>query len=152
MDTLFRYIQKAFVRRGMQSLSVSSRMREELVDITDQVQRAVADSGCDSGLCILYNPHTTAAVTVNEGADPSVARDIVRGLADLVPESRKFEHAEGNSDAHIKTSLTGPSLTLLIDKGQLVLGTWQRLFFCEYDGPRSRELYVKIMPDRTDYK
>ena len=131
----------------MQSIAISSRRREELIDITSQVQEVVRGSGFKSGLCVLYSPHTTAAVTVNEGADPSVAHDMVAGLRKLIPQSWGFSHAEGNSDAHIKTSLVGPSLTLLVEKDQVVLGTWQRIFFCEFDGPRSRKLFIKVMPD-----
>lgn len=133
----------------MRSLTIPSRRREELVDVTAQIQDVVAGSGVDAGLCVLYCPHTTAAVTVNEGADPDVATDVASGLAKLIPRSWGFRHAEGNSDAHIKTSLTGPSLTMIIANGRLVLGTWQRVFLCEYDGPRKRELLVKIVPDRA---
>jgi len=128
----------------MQKIAVSTQKREVLVDITSSVEEAVRETGTDSGLCFLYCPHTTAAITVNEGADPSVARDIVSGLQQLIPRDWGFSHMEGNSDAHIKASLLGPSETLMIDGGRLVLGTWQRIFFCEFDGPRKRVFFVRI--------
>ena len=128
----------------MHRISVSTRRREELMDITLSVEDAVGKAGILSGLCVLYCPHTTAAITVNEGADPSVAQDMVMGLQRLVPGDWNFSHMEGNSDAHIKASLIGPSETVIIDGGKLVLGTWQRIFFCEFDGPRKRVFFVKL--------
>ncbi|UCG38322.1 MAG: YjbQ family protein [bacterium] len=128
----------------MKKVRVSTRRREELVDVTKLVDDAVRNSSVDSGLCVLYCPHTTAAVTINEGADPSVAQDIVMGLGRLIPRDWGFAHMEGNSDAHIKASLIGPSETVIIEGGRLVLGTWQRVFFCEFDGPRERSLYVSV--------
>ncbi len=116
-----------------------------MVDITDQVQRSVEESQLSSGLCVLYCPHTTAAITVNEGADPDVASDIISGLGRLVPSSWEFAHHEGNSDAHMKASLVGPTQVLIVESGRPVLGTWQRIFFCEFDGPRDRSVYVKMM-------
>lgn len=127
----------------MQKISVSTRRREELVDITSSVEDAVGRAGISSGLCVLYCPHTTAAITVNEGADPSVAEDMVMGLRRLIPRDWDFSHMEGNSDAHLKASLIGPSETVIVDGGRLVLGTWQRVFFCEFDGPRKRVFFVK---------
>ena len=132
----------------MEKLRVSTRSREELVDITTMVEEAVRKSGVSSGLCVLYCPHTSAAVTINEGADPAVVRDLLMGLRRLIPRDWDFSHMEGNSDAHLKTSLVGPSETLLIQGGRVVLGTWQRIFFCEFDGPRDRNLYLKTIQDR----
>jgi secondary thiamine-phosphate synthase enzyme len=128
----------------MQRILVSTRRREELVDITSSVEGAVGKAGISSGICVLYCPHTTAAITVNEGADPSVAEDMVMGLRRLIPLDWGFSHMEGNSDAHIKASVIGPSETVIVDGGKLVLGTWQRIFFCEFDGPRKREFFVKV--------
>jgi secondary thiamine-phosphate synthase enzyme len=128
----------------MHRISVSTRRREELMDITSSVEDAVGKAGILSGLCVLYCPHTTAAITINEGADPSVAEDMVMGLQRLVPGDWNFSHMEGNSDAHLKASLIGPSQAVIIDGGKLVLGTWQRIFFCEFDGPRKRVFFVKL--------
>jgi secondary thiamine-phosphate synthase enzyme len=131
-------------RRGMQKIPLSTRRREVLIDITTSVEDAVRKAGILSGLCVLYCPHTTAAITVNEGADPSVAEDMVTGLRRLIPLDWGFSHMEGNSDAHIKASLIGPSETVIVDGGRLALGTWQRIFFCEFDGPRKRVFFVKV--------
>jgi len=128
----------------MHRISVSTRRREELVDVTSSIEDAVRKAGISSGLCVLYCPHTTAAITINEGADPSVAEDMVMGLQRLIPGDWNFSHMEGNSDAHIKASLIGPSETVIVDDGKLVLGTWQRIFFCEFDGPRKRVFFVKV--------
>jgi len=128
----------------MEKISVSTRRREELVDITESVEEAVGKAGVSSGMCILYCPHTTAAITINEGADPSVAKDMVMVLGRLIPQSWDFSHMEGNSDAHMKASIVGPSETVLIENGRIVLGTWQRIFFCEFDGPRNRVFFVKV--------
>jgi secondary thiamine-phosphate synthase enzyme len=128
-------------------LALSTRKRVEFVHITPEVQRAVRDSGVTSGICVVYVPHTTAGVTINENADPDVARDIVAHLERLVPRQEAYHHMEGNADAHIKASLVGSSVTVLVEDGALVLGTWQGIFFCEFDGPRSRRVYVKITPD-----
>lgn len=128
----------------MQIISISSRRREELIDITSSVENVVGKAGIKTGFCVLYCPHTTGAITVNEGADPSVAADMAMGLGRLIPRDWGFSHLEGNSDAHIKASMIGPSETVIIDGGKLALGTWQRIFFCEFDGPRNRTFYVKI--------
>jgi secondary thiamine-phosphate synthase enzyme len=128
-------------------IQVSSRSRNELIDITDRVEELVRKSGVSSGVCYLCCLHTTAAVTVNEGADPDVRRDISRFLATLVPVDAPFAHGEGNSDSHVKSSLVGVSETLLIDGGRLLLGTWQAVYFCEFDGPRTRKVAVKIVAD-----
>lgn len=128
-------------------IHVSSRERNELIDITDQVDAFVRQSGVASGVCHIFSVHTTAAVTINEGADPAVRRDMARFLSRLVPVDASFSHGEGNSDAHVKTSLAGPSQTVIIEEGRLLLGTWQAIFFCEFDGPRARKVAVKLIPD-----
>jgi len=115
------------------------------VDVTGDVRRVVKKSGIDEGRLILYVPHTTAAITVNAGADPDVATDVTNGLAKIAPRSAGWRHAEGNADSHVKCSLISPSITLIIEKGDIVLGTWQRVFFCEFDGPRSRKLMARII-------
>lgn len=129
----------------MSRLHVRSARREELIDITDDLRGLIRASGVTRGVVHLWSLHTTCALTVNEGADPDVQRDMVAFLKQLVPAAAHFRHAEGNSDAHIKTSLFGPGLTLLIDGGDLVLGTWQHVFLAEWDGPRRREVAVQIM-------
>jgi len=132
----------------METISLSTRSREELVDITSRVEEAVRGSGVRDGLCVVFVPHTTAGVTVNENADPSVKEDIVSFLRKLIPASADFSHLEGNSDAHIKASLVGDSETLLVEDGRLVLGTWQGICFAEFDGPRRRKVYVKVIGER----
>jgi secondary thiamine-phosphate synthase enzyme len=127
------------------TLEVSTARRCELVDLTDQVQKVVASSGVRDGLCTVFCPHTTAAVTVNENSDPDVRRDLLMALERAVPNDG-FHHAEGNSDAHTKTSLVGPSATLLVEGGALKLGTWQAVYFCEFDGPRRRKVWVQVLP------
>ncbi len=129
----------------MDVLNVSTKAREQLVDITREVQRTVAESGIKDGRCVVFCPHTTAGLTINENADPDVVKDILRHLKKLVPEDGGFAHSEGNSDAHIKASLMGPSLTVLVEGGKLVLGTWQGIYFCEFDGPRSRKAHVRVL-------
>jgi len=124
----------------MEKFKIVTKRREELVDITSRVQQLISSSSISSGLCVLYCPHTTAALTINEGADPDVAKDIVK-----VPRDWPFAHMEGNSDAHLKASMIGPSLTVLIEGGKPALGTWQRIFFCEFDGPRSRTALYKLV-------
>ena len=126
-------------------VSVKTRERTELVDITSEINQLVQKSGVDQGICMLYVPHTTAAVTINESADPSVKSDILMILNQIIPWEANYRHMEGNSAAHIKTSLVGSSELIAIENGHLVLGTWQGIFFCEFDGPRSRKLHVKIM-------
>ncbi len=128
-------------------IDVRSRARTEFIDITADIKELVRLTNVGSGICHLFVLHTTAAITVNEGADPAVQRDITTFLSKLVPNDPYFTHAEGNSDAHIKSSLIGSSQTLLIDNGKLVLGTWQAVYFCEFDGPRSRKVAVKIVAD-----
>ncbi len=127
------------------TIQVKTRSRTEFVDITSDVKRIVNDSGVKNGVCCIYVPHTTAGVTINEGADPAVVKDILSTLNKLFPQDPGYLHMEGNSDAHIKTSLMGPSQTVIIENGNLLLGTWQAIFFCEFDGARSRKVIVKIM-------
>lgn len=131
----------------MREFAVSTGSRSELVDITAEVMHAVGDSGVVDGVCIVFVPHTTAAVTINEGADPAVKLDMIAGLDKAIPWNDAYSHAEGNSAAHIKTSLVGSSETVLVSNGRLVLGTWQAIYFCEFDGPRSRKVLVKVTPD-----
>jgi len=127
----------------MIEISVSSRSRIEFINITHEIGAAVRESNVKDGVCWVYVPHTTAGVTINEGADPSVVRDIQETLAKMVPEGRFYHHAEGNSPAHIKASLMGSSVAVLVEGGRLALGTWQAIFFCEFDGPRQRKVYIK---------
>lgn len=119
-----------------------------MVDITDAVAAAVAEAGIADGLCTVYSPHTTAGVTVNEGADPDVCTDILARLERLAPPDAGYLHAEGNSDAHIKTALVGPSAAVPVEGGRLALGTWQRIFFCEFDGPRNRTVLFSVVASR----
>ncbi|MBU0986392.1 MAG: secondary thiamine-phosphate synthase enzyme YjbQ [Proteobacteria bacterium] len=131
-------------------LTVNSKIRTELIDITSKVQDAVRSAGIGDGLCMLYVPHTTAAVTINESADPSVKADILMVLNQIVPWEAGYRHLEGNSPAHVKATLVGPSELIAIANGRLVLGTWQGIFFCEFDGPRNRKVHIKIMGSLSD--
>ena len=126
-----------------ETINVKTRSRIEMVDMTSSVQKEVSKSGISDGVCMVYVPHTTAAVTINEGADPSVCQDILAKLTEMVPPDAGYRHMEGNSDSHIKASLVGNSILVLVENGRLVLGTWQKIFFCEFDGPRSRKAYLK---------
>ena len=128
----------------MTQLTVKTTGRFEMIDITGRVAALVRESGIKQGICHAFVPHTTAAVTINENADPDVPRDILTAIDRIVPLSGSYRHAEGNSAAHIKASLFGASQTLLIDDGALVLGTWQSLFLCEFDGPRTRKVLIKL--------
>ena len=129
-------------------LPVATHQREQFLNVTDQVAEVLKESGVQSGVCTLFVPHTTAAITINENADPDVVSDMLEGLRCIVPHHQDFyRHAEGNSDAHIKTSLLGTSAPVLIENGKLLLGQWQGIYFCEFDGPRSRRLWVKIAAD-----
>lgn len=126
-------------------LTVTTRTRTELIDITAAVRQAVAASGVTEGLCLVAAPHTTAGITVNEAADPSVAADILMVLNRMVPWEADYRHREGNSPAHVKSTLVGSSQTLAVENGDLVLGTWQGVFFCEFDGPRRRSVAVRVL-------
>ena len=130
----------------MESLEIRTGQRTEFVEITDRVNAVLQQSNILEGICVVYCPHTTAAVTVNENADPDVVHDMLAWLNRSIPQHQPdFHHSEGNSDAHIKSSLVGPSVTLVVDKGALVLGRWQGIYFCEFDGPRTRQVHVQIL-------
>ncbi len=131
----------------MKIIQVRSHLKEEFLDITSNIKDIVASSGIKTGRCLIYVPHTTAAVTINENADPSVRADIISALNNIVPDSWPYKHLEGNSPAHIKASLIGSTETIIIEEGKLVLGTWQGIFFCEFDGPRIRKVYLKLFSD-----
>lgn len=140
----------ANVRReshGAKTLAVRSSRRTELINITSEIQELVAESGCSSGVCHIYVPHTTAGVIINEGYDPDVARDMEAALDRLIPKTGDYRHAEGNSDSHIKVAFVGASQAVFIEHGVLALGRWQAIFFCEFDGPRHRDVRVKIVAD-----
>jgi secondary thiamine-phosphate synthase enzyme len=126
------------------TLSVTTRNRSEMIDITSKVEEELKRSGLKDGACFLFVPHTTAGITINESADPSVATDIQAMLNKLIPWEGSYRHLEGNSAAHIKSSLIGNSVMVFVESGHLKLGTWQGIFFCEFDGPRSRKLYIKF--------
>lgn len=128
----------------IKEISVKTSSRVELIDITHLVEKATSESKIKSGLCTIYVPHTTAAVTINENADPSVRRDIIAELNKVIPFDDNYSHLEGNAAAHIKASIIGPSETILVNGGSLVLGTWQGIYFCEFDGPRNRKVIMKI--------
>jgi len=126
------------------TLSVTTRTRSEMIDITSKVEEELNRSGLKDGVCFLFVPHTTAGITINESADPSVATDIQEMLNKLIPWEGSYRHLEGNSAAHIKSSLIGNAVMVFVESGHLKLGTWQGIFFCEFDGPRSRKLYIKF--------
>ena len=126
-------------------LNVKTSRHTQMLDITRQVQEAVTESGVKEGICTVFIPHTTAAVTINENADPDVVRDFTTEINKIVPWEDGYHHMEGNSAAHLKSSMLGVSEQILIEEGKLVLGIWQGIYFCEYDGPRNRKVYVKIM-------
>ena len=131
----------------IRQLRVKTNSRTELVDITQGVQRLVAESGVRSGVCYVYVPHTTSGITINENSDPNVGRDILKELNKIIPFDDHYGHGEGNSAAHIKSSIVGVSETVMVEEGRLALGTWQAVFFCEFDGPRQRKIAVKLMAD-----
>jgi secondary thiamine-phosphate synthase enzyme len=126
-------------------LSVSTGTKMEFVDITSLVQKEVINSGIRDGICYVYNPHTTAGLTINEGADPAVQDDIIGVFKQVIPSNYPYKHMEGNSPAHIMASLMGSSVTVFVENGRLVLGTWQKIFFCEFDGPRARKVFWKVV-------
>ncbi|MBL7191459.1 YjbQ family protein [bacterium] len=129
----------------MVQISVRTNKRVEFVNIDRQVQKVIDESGIQNGICIVFVPHTTAGVTINENADPAVVKDIITELEKIIPYSDNYSHMEGNSDAHIKSSLTGCSETIIITGGRLRMGTWQSIFFCEFDGPRTRSVWIQII-------
>ncbi|MDH7482060.1 MAG: secondary thiamine-phosphate synthase enzyme YjbQ [Armatimonadota bacterium] len=132
----------------IQRISVRTSARTEFVDITREVQDVVKSSGVSDGLCIVYVPHTTAGITINENGDPDVVRDIIDTLERLVPRDARYRHIEGNADSHVKASLMGFSASVFIENSRLALGTWQGIYFCEFDGPRSRNVLVQVIPGR----
>jgi len=132
----------------MEKLSIKTTVRAEFVDITSRIEKIVKDSKIKNGLCVIFCPHTTAGLTINENADPSVKKDIIEHLEKLVPSGKNYLHSEGNSDAHIKSSLLGSSLNVIIEDGALALGTWQGIYFCEFDGPRDRNIWVKTIGEK----
>ncbi len=132
----------------METIKVRSREREEMVEFTDEVRRRLRESGARAGVCVLFVQHTTAALTVNENADPDVPRDMLHALRTLIPQhGMDFRHNEENSDAHLKTSLIGTSVTVPFHEGELLLGRWQGIFLCEFDGGRERQVIMQVMSD-----
>ena len=126
-------------------INLKTGRRSEMIDITPLVQKTVSQNNIPKGLCVIYVPHTTAGITINEGADPAVCDDILAKFNEIIPPAAGYRHAEGNADSHIKASLMGSSVTVIIEEDRLLLGTWQKIFFCEFDGPRSRQIYVKLI-------
>lgn len=129
----------------MKEISIRTNARVEMIDITSAVQKALQEEKIQSGYCIVFTPHTTAAVTINENADPDVPRDIIAALERAIPQNASYRHSEGNSPAHVKSSLIGASELVLVENGRIVLGTWQSVFFCEFDGPRLRKVIIKAI-------
>lgn len=129
----------------LKTLTIKSRSKTEFIDITEDIQEAIRGSGVKSGVCYIYVPHTTAGITINEGADPSVKRDIITTINKLIPFEADYQHMEGNSAAHIKSTVVGVSLFVLIEDNKPLLGTWQSVYFCEFDGPRHRRVIVKVI-------
>ena len=130
----------------MKVIDIKTNAKEELVDLTNEVKEYVASSGVKKGICLVYVPHTTAGVTINENADPAVRADILMTMKSIVSDSLPFSHSEGNSPAHMKSSIIGSSINVIIEDGHLLLGTWQGIFFCEFDGPRRRRVFLEISP------
>ncbi len=131
----------------MKQISVKTTRRIEAVDITGPVARAVEESKVKEGVVTVYVPHTTAGVTINEGADPDVMRDVMEVLTRMAPASGAYRHLEGNADSHVKATITGSSVSVIVHNGKLMLGTWQKIFFMEFDGPRHRQVYIKVLSD-----
>ncbi len=129
----------------MHTITIGSRKKEEMIEITNQINDIVRHNAASKGICFIYTPHTTAAITINENADPDVAVDILKGLKGLQLENASFNHSEGNSPSHIKSSLIGCSAFVIIDNHELQLGTWQGIYLCEFDGPRSRKVFIEII-------
>jgi secondary thiamine-phosphate synthase enzyme len=138
---------KSIAANRTAKLAIKTSRRTELRNITREVAELVARHGAISGVCHVYVPHTTAGITINEGADPDVARDIEMTFDRMVPRDSGYRHAEGNSDSHVKTAMVGTSQTLLFENGRLLLGRWQAIYLCEFDGPRTREVLVRVVPD-----
>ncbi len=129
----------------LEKLEIITQRKVDLIDITSQIKDVIVKSGVQAGICIIFVPHTTAGVTINENADPDVIRDIIESINKIVPFDAIYKHSEGNSPAHIKSSLFSPDHTLIIENGALSLGVWQGIYFCEFDGPRNRKLFVKVL-------
>lgn len=134
-------------RSYLKTLEISTGTSMELKDISGLVNDCVGEAGIQNGIVLVYTPHTTAGITINENADPSVKSDMIRFFSEMVPDKSYFRHMEGNSSSHIMSSLISPSQSFILDNGRLILGTWQGIFFCEFDGPRSRKVYVKILSE-----
>jgi len=128
-------------------IEINSKSRIELIDITSKIEDVVRNMGIKTGICYIFVPHTTAGITINENADPSVGADILMKLNKLVPVRDNYSHSEGNSDAHIKSTLVGTSVTVFIENNRLMLGTWQGIYFCEFDGPRKRKIFIKVIEE-----
>jgi secondary thiamine-phosphate synthase enzyme len=128
----------------MYRITVQTRQRKEMIDITTEISKVLRENKINDGICVIFVPHTTCGITINENADPSVRMDMVNTLSSIVPEYGKYRHTEGNSDAHIQSSVVGHSVTLIIENGKIQLGTWQGVFLCEFDGPRTREIWLKM--------
>lgn len=129
----------------MKTITIETAARTEMVNITREIEKAVKESGVQDGLCYIFVPHTTAGITINENADEDVKTDIIKELNKIIPYMDDYRHIEGNSDAHMKASLMGSSVTVAVESGHLVLGTWQGIYFCEFDGPRKRRVYIKTL-------
>jgi secondary thiamine-phosphate synthase enzyme len=132
----------------MKTVTIDTKQRNQMIDITSIVETSVRDTGIKDGMCYVFVPHTTAAVTINENADEDVKVDILNTLSKLIPYRDDYRHMEGNSDAHVKATLTGSTAAVIVQEGKLVLGTWQSLFFCEFDGPRKRKIMIKVVGDK----
>lgn len=130
----------------MKTIRVKTQAKEEFINITHEVQSAVRNSGTKNGVCIVFIPHTTAGITINENADPDVKNDLLMGLKEMASDSLPWRHSEGNSPAHVKASLLGSSVHIIVEGGDLQLGTWQGVYFCEFDGPRQRSIFIEILP------
>ena len=133
----------------METIALQTTQRNELRDITNQIKQIVRKSEVEEGIVYLHVPHTTAGITINENADPDVVDDILLKVNEVIDNDSRFQHTEGNSDSHIKSSLFGPTMSLIIHKGKLLLGTWQGVYFCEFDGPRSRKVFIKILNSKS---
>ena len=136
----------------LHTFNVQTHSQTEFLDITDQIQKIISDNRIRQGLSQLFIPHTTAGITINENADPSVKHDMIMELNKVIPFDDNYHHMEGNSAAHIKSSLMGVSLSMIIDQGRLVLGTWQGIYFCEFDGPRQRKVWLKLLEEKSSFK
>lgn len=132
---------------AVHKLLIETESTMEMIDVTANVRRVVKEAGVTRGMCLLYVPHTTAAITINENTDPNVRKDMLRELLRTIPLHDEYLHAEGNAAAHILSSLVGPSQSMLVENGKVVLGAWQAIYFCEFDGPRSRTILLRVMGD-----